>query len=220
MKAFIFDFDGTITTEDTTDLILEIPDEDEIWRIEQQWKLGKITSYQCMKAQAKFLRGITTEGIADHLKQHSRMDPNFLDLVRSLEATNCCMIVLSEGYDISIRFHEVQKYIKEIRCSELVVKNGVLTGQLRVLNEKLWNYNDKCIGCCICKVGFLYDLNRRFNVTRSFAVGDGRSDECLFQHVDVSFSLDPQLKATYQVKNLSDVLDILSLKDSSSAEVK
>jgi len=220
MKVFIFDFDGTITTEDTTDLILEIPDEDEIWRIEQQWKLGKISAYQCMKAQARFLKGTTTEKIVEHLKQHSRMDPNFLDLVRCLEAMNFSIIVLSEGYDISIEFHGVQKYIKEIHCSKLVANNGVLTGQLSVLNEKLWDYNAKCIGCCICKVDFLHQLKRRFNVTESFAVGDGRSDECLFQHVDISFSLNPKLKATYQVKNLSDVLDILSLNDSSSAEAK
>lgn len=213
MKVFIFDFDGTITTEDTTDLILEIPREDQIWRIEQEWKLGKLTSSECMKAQARFLKGIKTEMIYQHLKRHSRLDPSFGELVRYLDAMNFHSVVLSEGYDISIRFHEVQRYMKEIYCSELLVENGRLTGELKVMNERLWNYNKDCIGCCICKVDFLHQLEKRFDVAESFAVGNGRSDECLFQHVDVSFSLNPRYEATYQVKDFSEVLDILAGSD-------
>ena len=45
MKVFIFDFDGTIAIEDTTDLILELPGEDQIWQIEQEWATGALTSY-------------------------------------------------------------------------------------------------------------------------------------------------------------------------------
>jgi phosphoserine phosphatase len=90
-----------------------------------------------------------------------------------------------------------------------LVENGKLTGELDVLNERTWEYNEKCIGCCICKVDFLLQLCKQLKVTKSFAVGDGRSDECLFQHVDVSFSLNPQYNATYRVKDLSDVLKIL-----------
>ena len=209
MKVFIFDFDGTITTKDTTDLILEIPNEDQIWQIEKEWNEGKITSYQCMKTQARFLKGITTEKIHQHLKKFSRMDPNFQKLINLLKNMNFYTVILSEGYDISIRFHEVQKYIKDVFCSKLLVENGKLTGELDVLNERTWEYNEKCIGCCICKVDFLLQLCKQLKVTKSFAVGDGRSDECLFQHVDVSFSLNPQYNATYRVKDLSDVLKIL-----------
>lgn len=211
MNVFIFDFDGTITTEDTIDLILGIPDENEIWRIEEEWKNGKITSYQCMKAQAKFLKGITTQEIHRHLKQFSHMDPNFPRLAQLLELKNFYTVILSEGYDISVRFHKVKKYIKDIFCSKLLVENGKLTGELNVLNERTREYNERCIGCCTCKVDLLHQLGRQFKVTKSFAVGDGRSDECLFQHVDVSFSLNPKYKATYQVKDLSDVLHILEV---------
>lgn len=209
MKIFILDFDGTITTKDTTDLILEIPNEDQIWKIEKEWNEGKITSYQCMKAQARFLKGITTEKIHQHLKRFSRIDLNFQKLINLLKNMNFYTVILSEGYDISIRFHEVQKYIKDIFCSKLLIENGKLTGELYVPNERTWEYNEKCIGCCICKVDFLLQLGKQFKVTKSFAVGDGRSDECLFQHVDVSFSLNPKYNATYQVKDLSDVLKIL-----------
>jgi phosphoserine phosphatase len=65
------------------------------------------------------------------------------------------------------------------------------------------------MGCCICKVDFLLQLSKQLSVTKSFAVGDGGSDGCLFQYVDVSFSLNPKYKATYQVKDLSEVYNIL-----------
>ena len=209
MKVFIFDFDGTVTTEDSTDLILELPDDARVWKIEEDWKHGKITSYECMKAQARYLKGITTERIRQHLRQHSHLDPSFPTLIGTLEARGFRTILLSEGYDLSIRFHEVQKQITEIHSSELVVAHGKLTGELKVSNERRRRFNKGCIGCCICKVEFLQQLNRSGEVTQSFAVGDGPSDACLFSFADVSFSLNPKHKATHQVGNLSEVLEIL-----------
>jgi len=209
MNLFIFDFDGTITKEDITDLILEIPEEDRVWEIEEEWQNGKVTSHECMKAQARFLSGITTQRICQQLKEHSHLDPCFLSLIQFLKVTSFRTFVLSEGYDLSIRFHGVQRHVEDIYSSKLLVEDGRLTGELEVQNEKLWNYNSECIGCCICKVDFLRQLEQRFNIERSFAVGDGRSDECLFQYVDVSFSLNPEYKATYHVRGLCDVLQIL-----------
>jgi HAD superfamily phosphoserine phosphatase-like hydrolase len=209
MKIFIFDFDGTITTKDTTDIILEIPDNDQIWQIEEEWKKDKITSYQCMKAQASFLKGITIEEVHQHLKRHSQIDPNFPKLLHFLKTENFYTVILSESYDLSIKFHEVQKNIDETYYSKLLTENGILTGELQVLNEKTWDYNERCLGCCICKADYLHQLRKQFNVTQTFAVGDGRSDECLFQYTDISFSINPKYKATYAVKDLSEVLNIL-----------
>ena len=209
MKVFIFDFDGTIAKKDTTDLILELPGEDEIWRIEEEWKKGKITSYQCMKAQARFLKGITIEEVHQHLQKSSQIDPYFPKLAQFLNTKNFHTVILSEGYDIALTFHEVQKHVKEIYCSKLMTENGKLTGELEVLNERKWHYNNACIGCCICKIDFLIHLSKQSNVTQSFAIGNGGSDWCLFNYVDFSFSLNPTIEATYQIKDLSDVLTIL-----------
>lgn len=209
MKLFIFDFDGTITKEDSTDIILRLPEKDQIWRIEEDWKEGKITSYQCMKAQARFLKEITIKEIRQCLKEQSHIDVNFPSLVSFLKAMDFHTIILSEGYDVSIKFHQIHKYVKNIHCSKLLVENGKVTGELEVSNQKKWDYNVKCIGCCICKVDFLHQLRKESDNITSYAVGDGQSDECLFQHVDFSFSLNPKYKATYQVEDLGDVLKIL-----------
>jgi HAD superfamily phosphoserine phosphatase-like hydrolase len=209
MQLFIFDFDGTITTEDTTDLILAMPNEDQIWHIEEEWQKGNITSFQCMKAQARFLKGITKENIYQHLKQHSHLDEKFVELVQYLKTRKIYPVVLSEGYDLSINFHNVHKQIPELYCSHLITENGTLTGELGVSNDKTWHYNEKCLGCCICKVEILRQLRMRYNVSQTFAVGDGRSDACLFMYVDVSFSLNPNYQATYQVNDLADVLRVL-----------
>jgi HAD superfamily phosphoserine phosphatase-like hydrolase len=220
MNLFIFDFDGTITIEDTTDLILEIPEKDQIWQIEEEWKIGNLTSYQCMKKQAKFLKGISTRRIFNQLKKRSRVDPGFLRLVNYLKARNYHIIVLSEGYDLSIKFHEVRKFVKDIHCSRLLVKRDKLIGELEVSNNKKWSYNKNCVGCCICKVDFVNKLRRSSSepkFTKVFAVGDGRSDACLFQHVDVSFSLNSDYESNYQVKNLDNVLAILKKLDNTEA---
>jgi len=209
MKLFIFDFDGTITINDTTDLILNIPNQNEIWQIEKEWEEGKITSYECMKAQARFLKGIRIEEVQQHLNQYSVMNPFFPKLTHFLKSANFYTTILSEGYDIALQFHDLHKHIRDIHSSKLLTAKGILTGELEVSNERTWNYNTKCIGCCICKVDFLLQLTKKVQITQSFAVGDGKSDECLFRYVDVSFSLNPKYNSTYQVQDLSDVLKIL-----------
>jgi HAD superfamily phosphoserine phosphatase-like hydrolase len=209
MKVFIFDFDGTITFEDTTDLILELPGEDRIWQIEQEWTAGALTSYQCMKAQARFLQGISVDAVHRHLRQHSHVDKAFLPLLHFLQKEEFSVVLLSEGYDVSINFHDIPKYIDSIYCSRLGMERGQLTGDLKVWNERIWDYADPCLGCCICKVDFLLQLRKHNIVTTSMAVGDGGSDACLFRYVDVSFSLDPKYKATYHVNNLAEVFAAL-----------
>ena len=209
MKVFIFDFDGTIALEDTTDLILELPGEDQIWQIEQEWAAGALTSYQCMKAQARFLQGISVDAVHRHLRQHSHLDAAFPSLLQFLQREGFYVVLLSEGYDVSIQFHDIPKHIRTIHCSRLVTEGSRLTGDLKVWNERIWDYADPCLGCCICKVDFLLQLRKHHSITTSVAVGDGGSDACLFQYVDVSFSLNPKYKATYHVDNLAEVLAVL-----------
>ena len=209
MKVFIFDFDGTITPEDTTDLILELPGDDRIWEIEREWVTGTLTAYQCMQAQARFLQGVSVDAVRRHLRQRSHVDKAFFPLIQFLQKEGFTIVLLSEGYDLSIQFHDIPKYIREIYCSRLGVEGGRLTGDLTVWNERTWDYADPCLGCCICKVDFLLRLCRGHTVTTSVAVGDGGSDACLFRYVDVSFGLNPKYEATYHVKDLSDVLAVL-----------
>jgi HAD superfamily phosphoserine phosphatase-like hydrolase len=211
MKVFIFDFDGTITPEDTTDLILELPGDDRIWEIEREWAAGALTSYQCMKAQARFLQGISLDAVHRHLRQHSHVDKAFVPLLQFLQREGFYVVLLSEGYDVSIQFHDIPKHIPTIHCSRLVTEGSRFTGDLKVWNERIWDYADPCLGCCICKADFLLQLRKHHSITSSVAVGDGGSDACLFQYVDVSFSLNPKYKATYQVDNLAEVLAVLQL---------
>ncbi|UCH37647.1 MAG: hypothetical protein JSV76_00220, partial [Candidatus Bathyarchaeota archaeon] len=147
--------------------------------------------------------------VHQQLTQHSQVDPCFPKLVHLLQANDVYPVILSEGYDLSLSFHNVQEYIDEVYCSKLNTAKGKLTGELQVLNEKRWSYNKQCLGCCICKVDFLTELRKQRKITQSFAVGDGGSDGCLFQYVDVSFSLNPKYNATYQAINLHEVFMIL-----------
>lgn len=209
MKVFIFDFDGTITPEDTTDLILELPGDDRIWEIEREWATGALTSYQCMKTQARFLHGLSIDAVHHHLRQHSHVDEAFVPLLQFLKKEEFSVVLLSEGYNVSIQFHDIPKHIGEIYSSRLGIEGGRLTGDLTVWNERTWDYADPCLGCCICKVDFLFWLRRSQPVTTTVAVGDGGSDACLFRYVDVSFSLNQKYEATYHVKDLEDVLAVL-----------
>ncbi len=62
IKPTVFlDFDGTITTRDVTDAILEMHADPEWLRVEEAWETGRIGSRECLTAQMALVRATQVE---------------------------------------------------------------------------------------------------------------------------------------------------------------
>lgn len=178
------DFDGTITVQDVTDLLLDGLADPEWLEIEAAWQRGEIGSRECMGRQVRLIRG-GWEAIEDLLAQ-VRIDPTFPDFVRWCSLHDIELIIVSEGLDKVIH-HLMRRYrLKPTR----VIANRLVehpNGSLNLEFSNFATFPECSAGVCKC------DLIHRCTAPR-VVIGDGRSDFCWSQRADIVFA-KPKLHA-------------------------
>ncbi len=182
------DFDGTVTTTDVTDVLLEelaLPQ----WKvIEEQWVNGKIDDCQCMSEQIALIQGdwkrIT--GVLDQIK----IDPYFKDFVAQCRSHNVPLHIGSNGID------RVLKYILD---REHIQVDGIWSYHLIESNNgwALKFPKDKERGICqiahsiACKCTLL-EPAKVSKITDKNAykivIGDSKSDFCWSNKADFVFA--------------------------------
>ncbi|CAM3975721.1 HAD superfamily phosphoserine phosphatase-like hydrolase/2,3-diketo-5-methylthio-1-phosphopentane phosphatase [Paracidovorax anthurii] len=95
------DFDGTISTEDVTDSLLQRFGRPGWEALEEAWERGEIGSRECMKGQVALLDMDRAE-LDAHLATIA-VDPHFGAFVRAAQALGMPVQVVSDGIDYAIR---------------------------------------------------------------------------------------------------------------------
>lgn len=180
-KLQIFsDFDGTITTRDTVDVLLtELADP--AWeQIEEEWIAGKIGSRECMARQVPLIRGgwKKVQELLDTL-QITEGAATFVEWCRS---KNIPFIVVSDGLDRVIEYilRKNGIHADRIFANHLIESaNGEFSLQASV-RPRFANCQS---GVCKCQlVGQAgYQLIR-------VVIGDGRSDFCWSKESDLLYA--------------------------------
>lgn len=174
----LVDFDGTIATVDTTDLLLE-RFADPGWRsIEEQWKAGRIGSRECMLRQIDLVRATPAE--MDAFVADLEIDPGFQDFVELCEAESCELLVVSDGLDRTVGAvlarHGLDLAYRANRLSQIGADRWRLDFPYATAACRSLSGNCKC----------------RFAEapagTVRVVVGDGRSDFCVAGEAELVFA--------------------------------
>lgn len=96
----LVDFDGTIATVDTTDLLLERFADPRWQEIEDDWKAGKMGSRECMLRQVDLVRATPAE--IDDFVARIEIDPAFPDFVELCRQRGFDISVVSDGLDRTV----------------------------------------------------------------------------------------------------------------------
>jgi 2,3-diketo-5-methylthio-1-phosphopentane phosphatase len=171
----LLDFDGTISSVDTTDLLLE-RFADPAWHaIEDDWKAGRIGSRECMVRQIDLVRATPAE--MDAFIATVEIDPGFPGFVDRFRGLGHTLTVLSDGLDRTIR----------------TVLDRADMNLPYFANHLQWRGGDRwrltfphAKGTCStlagnCKCGFADGRPREITIM----VGDGRSDFCVAERADL-----------------------------------
>jgi 2,3-diketo-5-methylthio-1-phosphopentane phosphatase len=175
------DFDGTITSLDATDAVLEtfaLPE----WREwETRWVRGEITSQECLARQIELIqadRGTLIEFAAD-----LPIDEGILRLDRLCTENGVPLTIVSDGIDLLVE--------------AVLRRHGLL--HLPVYSNHLhWNDNghptlsfpfaeiecDSGAGTCKCSLTLPADPRSSYPVY----IGDGRSDQCVSGKMQTVFA--------------------------------
>ncbi|MDD5544617.1 MAG: MtnX-like HAD-IB family phosphatase [Acidobacteriia bacterium] len=175
IKPIIFcDFDGTITTRDTTDAILEAFAAPE-WRdVEARWLEGKIGSRECLREQMRLVGAGPAE--LEELIQSISVTPGFSDFAEEFLDRGFPFHILSDGFDWVIE--------RAMARPELARKG--LPGRFRIASSHLEIRENFMIttfphasvhcthGCATCKPQWIKNESPGFAPV--VFIGDGESD--------------------------------------------
>lgn len=184
---FFIDFDGTITTQDVVDLILERFAHPEWKKIEKDWAQGKIGSRECLSKQIALVSAARQEILA--LADTIKIDPHFVPFLKTLSAFNVPAVVVSDGFDVVIE--SVLK--KCLREEPAILKNlSVYCNRLAWATERkirpvfLSSPNSCPHGCANCKVRVMERIHG--DKEKALFVGDGLSDRFAAGASDLAFA--------------------------------
>ena len=206
--AVLCDFDGTISEKDVTDTLLNQFGNAKCALLEQQWQEGIIGSQECMRQQIANMQASQAE--LDGVLAQIRIDPAFSEFIGFAQSRNLNVHIVSDGLDYAI-----QSILKRYNLDFLpIFANRLLHNQQRSWKLDFPYANDHCLkasGNCKCQ-----HRRKLTGFQKIFYVGDGTSDFCVADKVDMVFAKDKlidfcqqQRIAYYPIKNFGDVTDIL-----------
>jgi len=180
------DFDGTITSGDTIDVLLEHLADPAWEQIEERWVKGEIGSRECMRLQVPLIKGgwEAIRTVLDDVK----IDPSFRKFAAWCRSNGVSLKVVSDGIDKVI--HHILKregiHVDNVWANHLVEhEDGTL--------ELTFPHAPQIAGCssglCKCKI-----LSSGSNRYIKAVVGDGRSDFCWVADADLVFAKKSLLK--------------------------
>ncbi len=180
---FFLDFDGTISTADVVDLVLENFGEP-AWRdVEKEWADGKIGSRDCLSRQLALTRA--PREAFEKLISTVSVDPGIVSFLKTAEACGVPVTVVSDGFDLVIR----QILTRTVTDPALLSALPVFANHLELAEHRLQASfpAEPCVhGCANCKPAVI----ARQKSADDFVVfvGDGLSDRFAAQAADLTFA--------------------------------
>jgi 2,3-diketo-5-methylthio-1-phosphopentane phosphatase len=171
------DFDGTITTCDTTDYLLESLADIKWKEIEAQWQEGEIGSRECMAKQIPLIRG--GWNAVQQALDNVRLEPSFVAFHSWCRKNQIPVYVVSDGLD---------RVIKYLLNREEIIVDAIFANHLEDAEDGslrlTFNPNQPCLSG-VCKCALLGELGQGFT---KVIIGDGQSDFCWCKEADLLFA--------------------------------
>ena len=183
MQVFC-DFDGTITTVDTTDQVLSRLAAPAWEEIEADWRAGRITAAACMKAQIALIEG--DDAALDAVLDEIELAEGFAEFVAWCDAHAIPVTIVSDGVDYFIK-----RILRRHGISDLAVVSNKLAGRAGARRLAQPHRREGCAagsGVCKCEATArrLSDGGR----PKLIYLGDGRLDFCVSGRADLLFAKD------------------------------
>lgn len=173
------DFDGTISSVDVIDALLERFGLAGWTALEDDWRAGRIGSRECMSGQVALLDLDRAE--LDAYLAEAEIDPAFPAFVAQARRLDVPVQILSDGLDYSISTIMGRHHLADL---------PVAANQLCPVSPRRWALSSpwQVSGCAsgTCKCACI-DRSRG-TASRTLLVGDGASDFCAAGHVDFVFA--------------------------------
>ena len=172
------DFDGTITTEDTTDAVLRALAHPDWEELEADWIAGRLSAAECMRRQVALIQG--DDAAIEAVLNGIALREGFPPFVRWCEHHGIPLMVVSDGVDRFIR-HVLDRH----GMTRLPILANCLQGNSGAWRlEQPWSSRTCAAGSGVCKCRI---ARTRLSEPMVY-IGDGRSDFCVAGEADLLFA--------------------------------
>jgi len=176
------DFDGTISIQDVTDVVLSCFAEPEWEDIEQEWKDGLIGSAECMRRQIALIRASRHE--LDAILDTVAIDPGVLAFRDYCRVNGLPLTIVSDGVDYFIRHVLRRNGITDLPVIANHLRCSVVDGLESYNLAPAPNSAGCSSGSGVCKCRVVSGMEPQVYI------GDGRSDFCVAGRADLVFAKD------------------------------
>ena len=181
------DFDGTVSTLDATDELLDRCAEPEWKDFERQWRDGVIGSRECMTRQVALIDA--SERDLNRVLDSITIDPAFAQFVADTRAQGVELVIVSDGLDRAIHRILDNHGLGELR---------VVSNRLQQVGARRWKMQSPHAdaacraqsGTCKCACAGMQATADSPNI---LLIGDGQSDICVASRADFVFAKCPLL---------------------------
>lgn len=183
-KLFIFDFDGTLVTEDILDVICEIVGKkEESQDINNRFINGKLTGLKPLVDRINFLKNVSFKEIKEKLDKENYLRKGTKELFKYLKENNFITVLCSGN------IMPVLEYYKDILGIDYVF------GTSPIMNGNKIDYIDET---CFKNKEFKYEsckeIIKKLNIKKEniYAIGDSISDIKILSLAEHKFAVNPK----------------------------
>jgi HAD superfamily phosphoserine phosphatase-like hydrolase len=205
-KLVAFDFDKTLIRESSIEVVAEhlgFTDKLEMLRAEHSG--GRINDFDITLNLAKLLCGRRDDDLAKALRKIN-LRRTAAGVVDRLKKRQYHVGIISLAFSPIVCHFANKLGIENVICPVLIKdRNGRFTGEVKATTR----HNSTCCDSILCKGDALKELMENLGVKpeECIAVGDGKSDRCMFLASGLSLAYRPLIPVgDVRIQNLAEVL--------------
>jgi len=211
-KLIIFDMDGTIIKDRGIFVIAE--------KLNFKKELLRLINYDGIEFYkksieiAKLTKGLKEKDLLDIFKKIPFHD-NLEEVIIKIKENNIKTAIATDSYYFLANFLKQKLKIDYVFANNLIIKDGIITGNLEIHNKKLIKdfYSGKIYS--ICKSYVLEQLCKKLKISteESIAIGDGKVDIGMIKKAGLGIafnaSLEVQQNSNVITNNMEKLLEYI-----------
>ena len=204
-KIFLFDFDGTLVTEDILDVVCDIVGKkEESIELKNKVLYGHVKGYGPLCTRINFLRGVTYQQIKDKLDENNYLRDGVVELFKTLHNKGYITVVSSGNLELVLKYYQ-----------ELLNITYVFGSKPNMDGDKIINILESNFSSHDFKYDACFDVIHRYDNEEKlvYGLGDSAADISMLSLADVKFAIDPkgglENHVDYVVHNVREIIDYL-----------
>ena len=205
-QLICFDLDKTLISGSSIELIAdEWGFTDELEELKKSVKDKNMLDYKITKTLVKHFKGKNRRDVTE-VCEKMVIRPFAKEVIKILRAQRYKVRIISAAYSPVVGYFSRELDVPDFFCPRLEKdEDGVYTGKL--LDEGFIDNGDCGCGLYVCKRKVVKSLRKNLDIhiAETLAIGDGKSDRCMFDESNFSLGLRTSL-GDQHIDNLSEVL--------------